>query len=84
MGKFMLRSLPWRFEYPLLIPILSFCMSLSFSVFRFRFVHLVFFCFLDVLLSGNWSDAAALEDPLVRSLIPDLLDLQLGSRARLP
>ena len=27
-----------------------------------------------------WSNAAALEDPLLRSLVPDLLDLQLGSR----
>ena len=39
------------------------------------------FCFSDVLTSGIWSDAAALEDPLLRSLVPDLLDLQLGSRA---
>lgn len=39
------------------------------------------FCFSDVLISGIWSDAAALEDPLLRSLVPDLLDLQLGSRA---
>ena len=36
---------------------------------------------MDVLTSGIWSDAAALEDPLLRSLVPDLLDLQLGSRA---
>jgi len=39
------------------------------------------FCFSDVLISGIWSDAAALEDPLLRILVPDLLDLQLGSRA---
>ena len=39
------------------------------------------FCFSDVLTSGIWNDAAALEDPLLRSLVPDLLDLQLGSRA---
>ena len=38
-------------------------------------------CFSDVLISGIWSDAAALEEPLIRSLVPDLLDLQLGSRA---
>ncbi|PFX32844.1 Retrovirus-related Pol polyprotein from type-1 retrotransposable element R2 [Stylophora pistillata] len=36
---------------------------------------------VDVLISGIWSDAAALEDPLLRSLVPHLLDLQLGSRA---
>lgn len=39
------------------------------------------FCFSDVLISGIWSDAAALENPLLRSLVPDLLDLHLGSRA---
>ena len=81
MGKFIPRRRPWRFDYVLLIPILPFCTSLRFSVFRFRFVHLVFFVFLDVLISGIWSDAAALEDPLLCSLVPDLLDLQLGSRA---
>ena len=39
------------------------------------------FCFSDVVISGIWSDAAALEDSLLRSLVPDLLDLQFGSRA---
>jgi len=38
------------------------------------------FCFSDVLISGIWGDAAALEDPFLRSLVPDLLYLQLGSR----
>ena len=37
MGKFMPRSRPSRLEYPLLILILPLCMSLSFSVFCFRF-----------------------------------------------
>ena len=39
------------------------------------------FVFSDVLISGIWSDASDLEDPSLRRLVPDLLDLQLGSRA---
>ena len=36
--------------------------------------------FSDVLMSGIWTEVAALEDPSLRSLVPDLLDLQMGSR----
>ena len=32
-------------------------------------------------MSGIWNEVAVLEDPLLRSLIPDLLDLQMESRA---
>ena len=32
-------------------------------------------------MSGIWNEVAALEDPSLRSLVPDLLDLQMGSRA---
>ena len=32
-------------------------------------------------MSGIWSEVAVLEDPSLRSLVPDLLDLQMGSRA---
>ena len=39
------------------------------------------FVFSDVLISGIWRDASDLEDPSLRRLVPDLLDLQLGSRA---
>ncbi|KAK2562744.1 hypothetical protein P5673_014461 [Acropora cervicornis] len=39
------------------------------------------FSFSDVLMSGIWNEVAALEDPSLRSLVPDLLDLQMGSRA---
>ena len=36
-------------------------MNLRFSVVQFGFVHLsCVFCFSDVLIYGNWSDAAAL------------------------
>ena len=45
--------------------------------FSFHFV----ICFLDVLMSGIWDEVAALEDPSLRSLVPDLLDLHMGSRA---
>ena len=45
--------------------------------FSFHFV----ICFSDVLMSGIWNEAAVLEDPSLRSLVPDLLDLQMGSRA---
>ena len=49
-----------------------------FSLSRFLFVHFVI-CFSDVLMSGIWNEV--LEDPSLRSLVPDLLDLQMGSRA---
>ena len=45
--------------------------------FSFHFV----ICFSDVLMSGIWNEVAVLEDPSLRSLVPDLLDLQMGSRA---
>ena len=32
-------------------------------------------------MSGIWNEVAVLEDPSLRSLVPDLLDLQMGSRA---
>ena len=32
-------------------------------------------------MSGIWNEVALLEDPSVRSLVPDLLDSQMGSRA---
>ena len=38
-------------------------------------------CFSDVLMYGIWNEVAVLEDPSLRSLVPDLLDLQMGSRA---
>ena len=31
-------------------------------------------------MSGIWNEVAVLEDPSLRSLVPDLLDLQMGSR----
>ena len=43
-------------------------------------IHLVI-CFSDVAMSGVWNEVAVLEDPSVRSLVPDFLDLQIGSRA---
>ena len=39
------------------------------------------FVFSDVLMSGIWNEVGVLEDPSLRSLVPDLLDLQMGSRA---
>ena len=32
-------------------------------------------------MSGIWNEVVVLEDPSLRSLVPDLLDLQMGSRA---
>ena len=32
-------------------------------------------------MSGIWNEVAVLEDPSLRSLVPDLLDLQMESRA---
>ena len=49
------------------------------------FLFPVFFSFTlsvsDVLMSGIWNEVAVLEDPSLRSLVPDLLDLQMESRA---
>ena len=42
--------------------------------------HLVI-CFSDALMSGILNEVAVLEDPSLRSLVPDRLDLQMGSRA---
>ena len=42
-----------------------------FSLSRFLFVHFVI-CFSDVLMSGIWNEVAVLEDPSLRSLVPDL------------
>ena len=60
----------------------SVCGSLCFSPSRFPvfFVQFVI-CYSDVLMSGIWKEVAVLEDPSPRSLVPDLLDLQMGSRA---
>ena len=51
-----------------------------FSLSRFLFVHFVI-CFSDVLMSGIWNEVAVLEDPSLRSLVPNLFYLQMGSRA---
>ena len=32
-------------------------------------------------MPGIWNEVAVLEDPSLRTLVPDLLDLQIGSRA---
>ena len=68
-------------------------MTLSFTVFAYvlasfgAFLLPDFFsfhfgiCFTDVLMSGIWNEIAVLEDLSLRSLVPDLLDLQMGSRA---
>ena len=55
----------------------SFCGSLCFSPSRFLFVHFVI-RFSDVLMSGIWNEVVVLEDPSLRSLVPDLLDLKMG------
>ena len=50
-----------------------------FSLSRVLFVHFVI-CFFR--RSDVWYlEVAVLEDPSLRSLVPDLLDLQMGSRA---
>ena len=50
-----------------------------FSLSRFLFVHFVI-CFFRP--SDVWHlEVAVLEDPSLPSLVPDLLDLQMGSRA---
>ena len=50
-----------------------------FSLSRFLFVHFVI-CFFR--RSDVWHlEVAVLEDPSLRSLVPDLLDLRMGSRA---
>ena len=81
MGKFMPRSQPWRFRISSSYTDIALLYELALFSFPFSFRSPCVFCFLDVLISGIWCDAAALEDPLLRSLVPDLLDLQLGSRA---
>ena len=53
----------------------SFCGSLCFSPSRFLFVHFVI-CFYQ---TSSLSEVAVLEDPSLGSLVPDLLDLQMGS-----
>ena len=42
---------------------------------------LLLFSFLDVLQSGIWPEANSLSDPSLRRIVPDLLDLQLESKA---
>ena len=42
---------------------------------------ILFYFIVDVLQSGIWRDANALVDPSLRRLLPDLLHLQLESRA---
>ena len=32
-------------------------------------------------MSGIWNEVSVLEDPSLRGLVPDLLDLQMGFRA---
>ena len=53
------------------------CAFFSPVYFSFHFV----ISFSDVLMSGIWNKVAASEDPSLRSLVPDLLDLQMGPRA---
>ena len=38
-------------------------------------------CFSDVLTPGIWNEVAVLEDPSLRTLVPDLLYFLIGSRA---
>ena len=40
-----------------------------------------FRCFSDVPMSGIWNEVSVLEDPSLRGLVHDLLDLQMGFRA---
>jgi len=48
----------------------------------FYFILFYFILFLvDVLQSGIWRDANSLVDPSLRRLVPNLLHLQLESRA---
>ena len=77
--RFLVRLLMYfSFWYYLWTPSVGACARFSLSL--FHFVHFVI-CFSDVLMSGIWNEVAVLEDPSLRSLVPDLLDLQMGSRA---
>ena len=58
----------------------SFCWSVCFSPSRFLFVHFVI-CFFRRSDVWHLERSAVLEDPSQRSLVPDLLDLPMGSRA---
>ena len=58
---------------PLFYVILPFSCSLLF--------YFILFCLLDVLQSGIWREANSLIDPSLRRLVPNLLHLQLESKA---
>ena len=59
-----------------------YCVSPFLSYFTFFLAYCYFILFLvDVLQSGIWREANSLVDPSLRRLVPNLLHLQLGSRA---
>ena len=45
------------------------------------YLYFILFCLVDVLQSGIWRDANSLVDPSLRRLVPNLLHLQLESKA---
>ena len=58
------------------------CIPLFLSYFTFFLAYCYFILFLvDVLQSGIWREANSLVDPSLRRLVPNLLHLQLESRA---
>lgn len=62
-----------------------FLFVLCISIFMFFYLFRTYFYFilflLDVLQSGIWCEAISLVDPSLCRLVPDLLHLQLESRA---
>ena len=65
------------FIYLGLSPSVGACAFLFPDFFSFHFG----ICFSVVLMAGIWDEVAVLEDPSLRSLVTDLLDLQMRSRA---
>ena len=45
------------------------------------YFYFILFCLVDVLQSGIWREANSLVDPSLRRLVPNLLHLQLESKA---
>ena len=57
------------------------CISLFMYSSFFLLTFILFYCLLDVLQSGIWREANSLVDPSLRRLVPNLLHLQLESKA---
>ena len=73
------------FRFDIFLWHLIFCLYCVFPFFMystfFLLTFILFYCLVDVLQSGIWREANSLVDPSLHRLVPNLLHLQLESKA---